>query len=177
MRAVTATTTVTTVAATAAKAVRSNNGSGSSSSKLIGSIQTPKVLTLFPTQRERLARLVRHKEPHKMTWSDGLEEVVKLVLAATVGALVQRMSFQAKMQNTDTRIQTVDAKVAQLEKSVAGLEARVADTATRADVAKEVSNLQNIVELKLSGLTNTINSNMQTLTALVQRALDRSAHP
>ena len=98
-----------------------------------------------------------------MTWSDGLEEVVKLALAGTVGALAQRIYLQSKLNSLDN-------KVGQLERDIVDLKAKAVETATKTDLAREVASLQTIMELKLGSL----GTNMQTLTALVQRALDKS---
>jgi hypothetical protein len=101
-----------------------------------------------------------------MTWSDGVEEVVKLVLALTTGALAQRIYLQSKLNSLDN-------KVGQLERDIIDLKAKAIETATKTDLAREVASLQTIMELKLGSL----GTNMQTLTALVQRALDRPTKP
>jgi hypothetical protein len=101
-----------------------------------------------------------------MTWSDGVEEVVKLVLALTTGALAQRIYLQSKLNSLDN-------KVGQLERDIIDLKAKAIETATKTDLAHEVASLQTIMELKLGSL----GTNMQTLTALVQRALDRPTKP
>ena len=116
---------------------------------------------------QRQQQLTYYKEPHLlMTWSDGVEEVIKLSLALTVGALAQRIYLQSKLQG-------LDSKVSQLERDIVDLKAKAVDTATKTDLAREVASLQTIMELKLGSL----GQNMQTLTGLVQRALDRPTKP
>lgn len=142
----------------------SNNSSNFNDGYQFSSIGS-RVLT--PRIYGRLITTRGSTKPHNfMTWTDGVEEVVKLALAMTVGALGQRIYLQSKLQD-------LGSKVGQLEREVLELKAHAATAATKADLAREVASLQTIMELKLGSL----GANMQTLTGLVQRALDRPTKP
>jgi hypothetical protein len=100
-----------------------------------------------------------------MTFTDGVEEVTKLVLAASVGFLVQRLRFAGHI-----------ARIAVLEGDVAMLKDASLKAATKADLQKEIQSLTTEMNLKMDGITREVghtNEAIQRTNGLLDRLLAR----